>query len=76
MRAITRPDAPRGYESESGEHPATYDGDFVLPSVAVLNDTVAIGGGDGLVYAFKTKSGSPRWKFRTEGRVRSSLAVA
>jgi eukaryotic-like serine/threonine-protein kinase len=69
------PDASRAYEHETGEHPATYDGDFILSSAAVLNDTVVVGGGDGLVYAFNTKSGSPRWKFRTGGRVRSSPAI-
>lgn len=73
------PDAPRAYEHETGErgeHPATHDGDFFLSSAAVLGDTVVVGGGDGLVYAFSAKSGTPRWKFRTEGRVRSSPAIS
>jgi outer membrane protein assembly factor BamB len=70
------PDAPRAYQNEIGEHSAAYDGDFILSSAAVLNDTVVVGGGDGLVYAFNAKSGSPRWKFRTEGRVRSSPAIS
>jgi outer membrane protein assembly factor BamB len=70
------PDAPRAYEHEAGEHPATYDGDFFLSSAVVLNDTVVVGSGDGLVYAFNSKSGSRRWQFRTEGRVRSSPAIS
>ena len=69
-------DAPRAFEHETGKSSATYDGDFFLSSAAVLNDTVVVGGGDGLVYAFNTKSGSPRWKFRTDGRVRSSPAIS
>jgi outer membrane protein assembly factor BamB len=70
------PDAPRAYEHETGEHPATFNADYILSSAAVLNDTVVAGGGDGLVYAFNTKSGSLRWKFRTNGRVRSSPAIS
>lgn len=70
------PDAPRSYQNEIGEHSATYDGDFILSSAAVLNDTVVVGSGDGLVYAFGANSGAPRWKFRTDGRVRSSPAIS
>lgn len=70
------PDAARAYEHETGEHPVTYDGDFLLSSAAVFNDTVVVGGGDGLVYALNAQSGHPRWKFRTEGRVRSSPAIS
>ncbi|MFZ3374821.1 MAG: PQQ-binding-like beta-propeller repeat protein [Chthoniobacterales bacterium] len=70
------PDAPRAYEQETGQHPASHDGDFFLSSAAVLNDTVVVGGSDGLVYALNTKSGSARWKFRTGGRVRSSPAIS
>jgi hypothetical protein len=70
------PDAPRAYENEIGEHSATFDGDFLLSSACVLNDTVVVGGGDGLVYAFNVRSGSARWTFRTGGRVRSSPAIS
>jgi eukaryotic-like serine/threonine-protein kinase len=69
-------DAPRAYEQEIGEHPATFDGDFFLSSAAVLYDTVVVGGGDGWVYALDVKSGRPRWKFKTGGRVRSSPAIS
>jgi eukaryotic-like serine/threonine-protein kinase len=70
------PDVPRAYEHETGEHLATYDGDFLLSSAAVFNDTVVVGGGDGFVYALNAQSGRLRWKFRTAGRVRSSPAVS
>jgi eukaryotic-like serine/threonine-protein kinase len=70
------PDVPRAYEREPGPHSPTFNGDFLLSSAAVLNDTVIVGGGDGLVYAFNAKTGTPRWKFRTEGRIRSSPAIS
>jgi outer membrane protein assembly factor BamB len=70
------PDAPRAYEHEIGEHPVAHDFDFFLSSAAILNDTVVVGGGDGLIYAFNAKSGTSLWKFRTEGRVRSSPAIS
>src|ERR1700728_1970426 len=70
------PVVPTAYEREPQEHTPTFNGDFLLSSAAVLNDTVVVGGGDGLVYAFDAKSGSPRWKFVTDGRVRSSPAIS
>ena len=71
-----RPDAPRAFEHETGEHPAYYDSEYFLSSAAVFNDTVVVGGGDGWVYALTAQSGLPRWKFRTEGRIRSSPAIS
>jgi eukaryotic-like serine/threonine-protein kinase len=68
-------DLPQAYEQESGPHPATFNGDFILSSAAVLRDTVIVGGGDGVVHAFDTKSGSARWTYRTGGRVRASPAI-
>ena len=68
-------DVPRSYDNQAGEHSPTYHGEFILSSPAVLNHTVVVGSGDGLVYAFDAQSGTPRWKFSTQGRVRSSSAV-
>jgi outer membrane protein assembly factor BamB len=70
------PDMQRADQLAVGPRPATFDGDFILSSAAVLNDTVVVGGGDGLVYAFNAKTGRLHWKFRTDGRVRSSPAIS
>ena len=70
------PDVPTAYEREPTEHTPSFNGDFLMSSAAVLNDTVVVGGGDGLVYAFNATSGRLRWKFLTEVRVRSSPAIS
>jgi eukaryotic-like serine/threonine-protein kinase len=69
-------DVPRAYELETSEHSATHDIDYFLSSAVVLGDMVVVGGGDGVVYALDAKSGRQRWRFRTEGRVRSSPAIS
>jgi outer membrane protein assembly factor BamB len=46
-----------------------------VSSAAVLEDTVVVGGGDGLVHAFNATTGRPKWTFHTNGRVRSSPAI-
>ena len=68
-------DAPLAYVREIGTPASTYNGDFILSSAVVSNHTVIVGAGDGMVYAFDATSGSPRWKFHTAGRVRSSPAI-
>ena len=71
-----RPDAPRAFEQETGERPASYEVDLLSSSAAVFNDTVVVGGGDGFLHALNARSGRPLWKFRTEGRIRSSPAIS
>jgi outer membrane protein assembly factor BamB len=74
-KASFGPNLPAAYEQETGPHPATFNGDFILSSATVLRDTVVVGAGDGVVYAFEAKSGRTRWTYRTGGRVRSSPAI-
>jgi outer membrane protein assembly factor BamB len=68
-------DLPLSWESDSGPHPDRFNGDFLLSSAAVANDTVVVGAGDGNVYAFVASSGHEKWRFQTGGRVRSSPAI-
>jgi outer membrane protein assembly factor BamB len=74
-KAAFGPDLPRAYEQETGPHPGTFNGDFILSSATVMQDTVVVGGGDGVVYAFDANSGRTRWTFRSSGRIRSSPAI-
>ena len=50
-------------------------GDLYTASPAVAGDVAIFGGGDGVVYAIDIASGDVRWRFATQGRVRSSPAV-
>ena len=70
------PDLPLAWVTESGPHPDRFWGDFILSSATVATDTVVVGGGDGAVYALDVSSGRTRWKFQTDGRVRSSPAIS
>jgi outer membrane protein assembly factor BamB len=70
------PYTPTPYELKPGGHTPTFNGDFILSSAAVVNDTVVVGGGDGQVHALSARSGKPRWTVRTEGRIRSSPAIS
>ena len=70
------PDAALEFQQAKGTHPATYSGEFLLSSAAVLDETVVVGSGDGGIYALDAKSGRQRWKFQTGGRVRSSPAIS
>lgn len=67
---------PAAYEQQTGAHPVNFNGDFILSSAAVTQGTVIVGGGDGLIHAFDTSSGKPKWSFQTGGRVRSSPAIS
>jgi outer membrane protein assembly factor BamB len=67
---------PAAYEQQTGAHPVSFNGDFILSTAAVDRGTVIVGGGDGLIHAFDASSGAPKWSFHTGGRVRSSPAVS
>src|ERR1700722_695915 len=69
-------DVPRPEEVTLAASSPMFNGDFVLSSAAVVNDTVVVGAGDGFLYALNAASGAVRWKLRTEGRIRSSPAIA
>jgi outer membrane protein assembly factor BamB len=49
--------------------------DYLLPSPSLSEGTVLVGSGDGHLYALDLHDGRVLWRFRTEGRVRSTPVV-
>lgn len=71
-RRETGPDRPFPWGHESGDiYPSS-------PTLARVGGRVLLffGAGDGSVHAVEPASGEPVWRFRTDGRVRSTPAVA
>ena len=66
-RVHTGPDLPLAWGHESG--------DLYASSPAIAGNALVIGAGDGKVRAIELATGTVRWTFATEGRVRSSPAV-
>jgi eukaryotic-like serine/threonine-protein kinase len=54
-------------------YPATWD--YYVSSPLVADGRVYIGSGDGNLYAIDSASGKQNWKFKTEGRVRTTPAL-
>jgi outer membrane protein assembly factor BamB len=50
--------------------------EYFVSSPLVVRDRAFIGGGDGYVYALDAKTGREVWRFKTQGRIRSSPAYA
>jgi outer membrane protein assembly factor BamB len=49
--------------------------DYFMPAPVFYQDLVIVGSGDSHVYAFDVGSGTQRWKFKTNGRVRASALL-
>ncbi|HTA39473.1 MAG TPA: PQQ-binding-like beta-propeller repeat protein [Candidatus Acidoferrales bacterium] len=64
----TGADAPLAWGYESG--------DFWASSPAIANGVLAVGSGDGSVYALDAATGAILWKTQTGGRVRATPAIA
>ena len=58
----------------SESYPATWD--YYVSSPTIVAGRIFFGGGDGFLYAVDGVKGTLLWKFKTEGRVRTTPAVA
>lgn len=79
IHAVDRSSGDPLWTVETGEDlplPWGYEGwDYVLPSPILVGETVLAGSGNGSLYALRLSDGAEEWRFRTEGRVRSTPVV-
>jgi outer membrane protein assembly factor BamB len=80
LRALDRADGRLVWAFATGEDmplPWGNEGwDYYTSSPAVAGGVVLFGSGDGILYAVDARSGRERWRYATEGVIRSSPAVA
>ena len=80
VHAVERRTGRRAWTVRTGQDlPLTWghEGwDSLLPSPVFWEGTVLVGSGDGHLYALDPATGAERWRFRTNGRIRSAPAVA
>jgi len=57
-------------------HPQVFDWDWQAPRPVLADGLLYVGSGDGSLHAVEATSGTRRWRFATDGKLRHGAAVA